>query len=49
MGGFLFAGMVIALVLGIAAYAFSMPALALTVSGLVALLVGLPLADTDAD
>ena len=47
MGGFLFAGMVIALVLGIAAYAFSMPALALAVSGLVALLsVGLILFET---
>lgn len=47
MGGFLFAGMVIALVLGIAAWAFSMPALALAVSGLVALLsVGLILFET---
>jgi modulator of FtsH protease len=47
MGGFLFAGMVIALVLGIAAYAFAMPALALAVSGLVALLsVGLILFET---
>ena len=47
MGGFLFAGMVIALVLGLAAYAFSMPALALAVSGLVALLsVGLILFET---
>ena len=47
MGGFLFAGMVIAIVLGIAAYAFSMPALALAVSGMVALLsVGLILFET---
>ncbi|MGI9215474.1 MAG: Bax inhibitor-1/YccA family protein [Hydrogenophaga sp.] len=47
MGGFLFAGMLIALVLGIAAYAFSMPALALAVSGMVALLsVGLILFET---
>lgn len=47
MGGFLFAGLVIALVLGIAAYAFSMPALALAVSGMVALLsVGLILFET---
>ena len=47
MGGFLFAGMVIALVLGIAAYAFSMPALALAVSAMVALLsVGLILFET---
>jgi len=47
VGGFLFAGMVIALVLGIAAWAFSMPALALAVSGLVALLsVGLILFET---
>lgn len=47
MGGFLFAGMVIALVLGITAYAFSMPALALAVSGMVALLsVGLILFET---
>jgi modulator of FtsH protease len=47
MGGFLFAGMVIAIVLGITAYAFSMPALALAVSGMVALLsVGLILFET---
>jgi modulator of FtsH protease len=47
MGGFLFAGMVIALVLGITAYAFAMPALALAVSGMVALLsVGLILFET---
>ncbi|MCU0926551.1 MAG: Bax inhibitor-1/YccA family protein [Hydrogenophaga sp.] len=47
MGGFLFAGLVIAIVLGITAYAFSMPALALAVSGMVALLsVGLILFET---
>ena len=47
MGGFLFAGMVIALVLGIAAYAFSIPAMAMAVSALVALLsVGLILFET---
>lgn len=47
MGGFLFAGMVIAIVLGIAAYAFSMPAMAMAVSALVALLsVGLILFET---
>jgi modulator of FtsH protease len=47
MGGFLFAGMVIAIVLGIAAYAFSMPAMAMAVSGMVALLsVGLILFET---
>ncbi|MFM6986668.1 MAG: Bax inhibitor-1 family protein [Hydrogenophaga sp.] len=47
MGGFLFAGLVIALVLGMAAYAFAMPALALAVSAMVALLsVGLILFET---
>lgn len=47
MGGFLFAGMVIAIVLGLVAYFFAMPALALAVSGLVALLsVGLILFET---
>ena len=47
MGGFLFAGMVIAIVLGIAAYAFSMPAMGMAVSALVALLsVGLILFET---
>lgn len=47
MGGFLFAGMIVALVLGIVAYAFSMPALALGVSAMVALLsVGLILFET---
>lgn len=47
MGGFLFAGMVIALVLGLVAYFFAMPALALAVSGVVALLsVGLILFET---
>lgn len=47
MGGFLFAGMVIALVLGLAAFAFSIPALGLAVSGMVALLsAGLILFET---
>lgn len=47
MGGFLFAGMVIALVLGLVSYFFAMPALALAVSGMVALLsVGLILFET---
>lgn len=47
MGSFLFAGMVIAIVLGLVAYFFAMPALALAVSGLVALLsVGLILFET---
>jgi modulator of FtsH protease len=47
MGGFLFAGMVIALVLALVAVFFTMPALALAVSGLVALLsVGLILLET---
>ena len=47
MGGFLFAGMVIAIVLGIAAYAFSIPAMGMAVSALVALLsVGLILFET---
>ncbi len=38
MGGFLFAGMVIALLMGLAAMFFQLPALALAVSGLVVLL-----------
>ena len=38
MGGFLFAGMVIALLMGLAAMFFELPALALAVSGLVVLL-----------
>lgn len=47
MGGFLFAGMVIALVLALVAYFFTMPALALAVSAMVALLsVGLILFET---
>ena len=47
MGGFLFAGMVIALVLAVVAYFFTMPALALAVSAMVALLsVGLILFET---
>ena len=47
MGGFLFAGMVIALMLGLGAIFFSLPALGLAVSGLVALLsVGLILFET---
>lgn len=47
MGGFLFAGMVVALVLALAAMFFSMPALALAVSALVALLsVGMILFET---
>jgi len=47
MGGFLFAGMVIALVLGLVSYFFAMPALAMAVSGMVALLsVGLILFET---
>src|SRR3990167_630896 len=47
MGGFLFAGMVIALVLAVGAYFFQMPALAMAVSGLVALLsAGLILFET---
>jgi modulator of FtsH protease len=47
MGGFLFAGMVIAIVLGLVSYFFAMPALALAVSGMVALLsVGLILFET---
>ena len=47
MGGFLFAGMVVALVLGLGAVFFGMPALGLAVSGLVALLsVGLILFET---
>ncbi len=47
MGGFLFAGMVIALVLGLVSFFFAMPALALAVSGMVALLsVGLILFET---
>ncbi|WP_066256442.1 Bax inhibitor-1/YccA family protein [Hydrogenophaga flava] len=47
MGGFLFAGMVIAIVLAVVAYFFTMPALALAVSAMVALLsVGLILFET---
>ena len=47
MGGFLFAGMVVALVMALAAFFFSMPALALAVSALVALLsVGMILFET---
>jgi modulator of FtsH protease len=47
MGGFLFAGMVVALVLALGAIFFEMPALGLAVSGLVALLsVGLILFET---
>ena len=47
MGGFLFAGMVVALMLVLGAMFFQMPALALAVSGLVALLsVGLILFET---
>lgn len=47
MGGFLFAGMVIAIVLALVAYFFAMPALALAVSAMVALLsVGLILFET---
>jgi modulator of FtsH protease len=47
MGGFLFAGMVVALMLGLGAIFFQMPALGLAVSGLVALLsVGLILFET---
>lgn len=47
MGGFLFAGMVVALALGLAAYFLELPGLALAVSGLVALLsVGLILFET---
>jgi modulator of FtsH protease len=47
MGGFLFAGMVVALMLALVAMFFQMPALALAVSGLVALLsVGLILFET---
>lgn len=47
MGGFLFAGIVVALMLMLAAYFFQMPALALAVSGLVApLSVGLILFET---
>jgi modulator of FtsH protease len=47
MGGFLFAGMVIALLCGLAAIFFQIPALGLAVSGLVALLsAGLILHDT---
>ena len=38
MGGFLFAGMVVALLAGLAAMFFEIPALALTVSAVVALL-----------
>ena len=47
MGGFLFAGMVIALLVGLAAIFLQMPALGLAVSGMVALLsAGLILHDT---
>jgi modulator of FtsH protease len=47
MGGFLFAGMVVALVLALGAVFFNLPALGLAVSGLVALLsVGLILFET---
>lgn len=47
MGGFLFAGLVIALIAGIAAMVFEMPALGLAVSGMVALLsAGLILFET---
>ncbi len=47
MGGFLFAGMVVAIVLGLGAVFFEMPALGLAVSGMVALLsVGLILFET---
>ena len=47
MGGFLFAGMVIALLLGLAAVFMQMPALGLAVSGMVALLsAGLILFET---
>lgn len=47
MGGFLFAGLVIAIVLALVAYFFTLPALALAVSALVALLsVGLILFET---
>ena len=47
MGGFLFAGMIVAIVLGLGAVFFAMPALGLAVSGLVALLsVGLILFET---
>jgi modulator of FtsH protease len=48
MAGFLFAGMVIALVAGLAAVSFEMPALSLAVSALVALLsAGLILLETN--
>jgi modulator of FtsH protease len=47
MGGFLFAGMVVALVLALGAVFFNLPGLGLAVSGLVALLsVGLILFET---
>jgi modulator of FtsH protease len=47
MGGFLLAGMVVALMLGLGAYFLNMPGLALAVSGLVALLsVGMILFET---
>jgi modulator of FtsH protease len=47
MGGMLFAGMVVALLLAVGAWAFELPALGLAVSGLVALLsVGLILFET---
>lgn len=47
MGGFLFAGMIVAILAGLAAVFFQMPALALAVSGMVALLsAGLILFET---
>ena len=47
MGGFLFAGMIVAIVMGLGAIFFEMPGLALAVSGMVALLsVGLILFET---
>ncbi|MEZ5703433.1 MAG: Bax inhibitor-1 family protein [Burkholderiaceae bacterium] len=47
MGGFLFAGMVVALVLALGAVFFNLPGLGLAVSGMVALLsVGLILFET---
>jgi len=47
MGGFLFAGMITAVLLAVAAYFLEMPGLALAVSGLIALLsAGLILFET---
>lgn len=47
MGGFLFAGMIVAILVGVGAYFLAMPGLALVVSGMVALLsVGLILFET---